>query len=85
MKFSEWKATTMRKLLELRKKYEELGNAKAVSDLSFLIDKLNYLRSRDLSSFMFYMHIVIRDTKITELYELLPSIDDIKDFFSEEQ
>lgn len=84
MKFSEWKTLTMRKLLELRKKYEQLGDERAANDIGFLMDKLNYLRSRDLASFMFYVHMLIRDRKIVELYDLLPSIDEIKNFFTEE-
>jgi hypothetical protein len=82
--FNEWKTYTIAKLIELSKKYSEEGNDKAVSDINFLLGKLQPLRSRDLSSFLYYVHIAIRDTKLNELYDIIPSSDEVIQLMSKE-
>jgi len=82
MKFSEWKAKTMVFLISLTEKYKD--NSKALSDLNFLITKLQNLRSRDIASFLYYCHIVIRDTKISELIQIIPNQNEIIEILKEE-
>jgi hypothetical protein len=75
--FNEWKTYTVAFLIELSKKYAEEGNEKAVNDINFLLGKLQPLRARDLGSFLYYVHIAIRDTKLKELYDIVPSPDEV--------
>lgn len=79
MTFSEWKAKTMARLVELTKKYED--NPKALSDLNFIITKLHYAKSRDLASVLYYMHVVAREIK--EILELIPTPSEVEEMLKE--
>jgi hypothetical protein len=82
--FNEWKTYTVAFLIELSKKYAEEGNEKAVNDINFLLGKLQPLRSRDLGNFLYYVHIVIRDTKLKELYDIVPGSNEVIQLMSKE-
>lgn len=84
MKFSEWKTITMRKLITLSHTEKYASNMKAKNDLNVLATKLQYLRSRDLASFLYLVHVAIRDTGITELLEIIPSEEDLIDMLKED-
>jgi hypothetical protein len=80
--FNEWKTYAIAKLIELSRKYSEGGNDKAINDINFLLGKLQSLRARDLGSFLHYVYIAIRDTKLKELYDIIPSSDEIVQLMS---
>jgi len=80
--FGEWKAFAVAHLLGLQKKYE--NDQKALNDIHSLLVKLHYLRGRDLSNFLFYCHLVVRDTKIGEILEIIPTVDEIGNLISGE-
>jgi len=79
MNFSQWKATTIAALINLKKKYE--GNMKAQQTLQALIYKLSYLRLRDLAGFLMLLHAGSVDVK--ELLDLVPSREDVARWFAE--
>jgi len=83
MRFSEWKAKSMVFLISLTEKYKD--NHKALSDLNFLITKLQNLRSRDIASFLYYCYLVIHDTRINEVREIIPSRNEIVEILKEEE
>ena len=72
MKFSEWKTLTIRKLLELKSKY----NSEIIDEA---INKLHFAKARDLSTviFFFYSH----SKEIPELLNLLPPQEVLEQFF----
>ena len=73
--FGEWKAYATATLIHLKQKYRD--NQKAISDINILLTKLHYLRGRDLSNFLLWVHTVIRDDGINELMEIIPTQDEI--------
>ncbi|MEM4566570.1 MAG: hypothetical protein QXD49_08250 [Archaeoglobaceae archaeon] len=81
MKFSEWKAVTLARLLELRDKYAE--NAKVVGVIDNLIKKVHAAKTRDLSSliFLFYEH----RNEVPELTGLLPPREVLEQFFKDKK
>jgi len=81
--FSEWKTTLMNRLIRL---YSELeGEEKAQKDLDILITKLQYLKLRDLSSFLSLLHIVIKAHGLKELVNYLPTEEEIYGWFGRER
>jgi len=79
--FSEWKATTILRLLGMRKKYT--GNEKILQDINVLITKLQYLRARDLSMWLVLLHHASVD--LDEFLELAPSIEELEQWFEKEE
>jgi hypothetical protein len=78
--FSEWKTLTAVKLLEIKKKYS--SNEKIVRDVDILLTKLEYLRASDLAIWLVMLHHA--STDCPEFLEVLPSIDELKEWFKEE-
>jgi predicted transcriptional regulator len=77
--FSAWKTKTMLRLINLQARYKD-NHRKAVV-LEALINKLHYLRSKDLASFL---HMLYHSSKeIQELAELVPSEAEISKFIEE--
>ena len=79
--FNEWKTYTVSFLLNLRKKYE--NDQKVQSDIDLLLTKLHYLRGRDLGNFLHYCHIIIRDDGVRELYDIIPTPEEVAQLISE--
>jgi len=79
--FSEWKTTTILKLLGMRKKYT--GNEKILQDISVLITRLQYLKSRDLGMWLVLLHHAASDSP--EFLELAPSIEELEEWFEKEE
>jgi hypothetical protein len=77
--FNAWKAKTMSRLVTIAQKYRE-DSRKAVV-LEALINKLHYLRSKDLASFLHMLYHASKDAP--ELQELIPSEGEISKFISE--
>ena len=73
--FNEWKAYATATLIHLKQKYAD--NQKVVSDLNYLLTKLRYLRSRDLSNFLLWCHTIIRDDDVKELLDIIPTQKEI--------
>ena len=73
--FNEWKTYATSFLLELRRKHED--DNKIRSDIDVLLSKLHYLRGRDLGNFLHYCHIIIRDDGVKELYEIIPTPEEV--------
>ena len=78
--FSEWKTLTVSKLLEIKKKYSD--NEKIARDVDILLTKLQYLRARDLATWMVTLHHA--STDCSEFLEVLPSTEELKEWFKEE-
>jgi predicted transcriptional regulator len=77
--FNAWKAKTMSKLIATAQKYQD--NHRKTVVLEALINKLHYLRSKDLASFL---HMLYHSSKeVEELAELVPSESEISKFISE--
>jgi hypothetical protein len=71
----------MSKLIAIAKKYQD--NHRKTVVLEALINKLHYLRSKDLASFL---HMLYNSSKeMSELQELIPSEGEITRFLSEEE
>lgn len=79
--FSEWKAYTTAFLIHLKNKYKD--DQKAINDLNTLLTKLHYLRGRDLSNWLLWCHIVMRDTGVRELIEIIPTQNEILNLISD--
>ena len=79
--FNEWKTYAVAFLLNVRKKYED--DNKIRNDIDVLLRKLHYLRGRDLGNFLSYIHIVIRDDGVKELYEIIPKPEEVEKLISE--
>ena len=73
--FSEWKAYATTTLIHLKQKYAD--NQKVVADLNYLLTKLHYIRSRDLSNFLLWVHTVLRDDGVSELLDIIPTKEEI--------
>jgi len=79
--FSEWKTTTILKLLEMRKKYAE--NEKIIRDINILITKLQYLRARDLGTWLVLLHHAATD--LPEFLKLAPEAEELEEWFTKEE
>jgi hypothetical protein len=69
----------MSKLIAIAKKYQDDHRKTVV--LEALINKLHYLRSKDLASFLHMLYYASKD--IDELRELIPSEGEVAEFLSE--
>jgi hypothetical protein len=74
--FSAWKTRTMLRLINLQAKYKD-DHRKAVV-IEALINKLHYLRSKDLASFLHMLYHASKE--IEELGELIPSEGEVLKF-----
>jgi len=74
MSFNKWKTVAMRKLIELSEIYK--NDPKRHDTIEVLINKLRYLRSRDLNSFLYLLHNVAKD--IPEVKDILPRQDEVE-------
>ncbi|MCQ5337268.1 MAG: hypothetical protein NO475_03625 [Candidatus Methanomethylicia archaeon] len=81
MEFSKWKALASIKLSEILRKYEK--DEKKRKDLIYLINKLERLKKRDLGVFICDIIKVIDYDNIEELYEIIPSVDQVIEWYSE--
>jgi len=79
--FSEWKTWTVTRLLEIKRK--NIGNEKIARDVDILITKLQYLRARDLSTWLILLHHASVDCN--EFLELLPTIEELESWFVKEE
>jgi hypothetical protein len=82
VKFNEWKTLAMHRLVTIYDKYRD--NAKAASDLDFLILKLKELRARDLGNFLAYVHMVKKAHNISELRDIIPTQQDLMEMLGED-
>jgi len=79
--FSEWKTITIRKLLEMRKRYSD--NGKILQDINVLVSKLQYLKARDLGAWLVLLHHAATDSP--EFLELAPSVEELEEWFEKEE
>jgi len=81
MSFSEWKTRT---LIELLKIYEEIENEEIRHEIDSLINKLTYLKSRDLSTWLHLLHGVAKyyEDVRKQLLLLVPDEKLLKHWFS---
>jgi uncharacterized protein YbbC (DUF1343 family) len=75
--FSAWKSKTTLKLIALKTKYK--NNPKVLQDIDVLITKLQYLKLRDLHSYLTLVYEASSDCE--EFLLILPSEDEIKTWF----
>jgi hypothetical protein len=82
MNFTEWKLNATVKLLEIIKKCEDEATKQ---ELNALLMRLEHLRARDLARFLVDVHKLAYTRKLNQLYEIMPSQEQIKRFFMEER
>jgi hypothetical protein len=75
--FSAWKSKTILRLLALKTKYKD--NPKILQDIDILITKLQYLKLRDLHSYLALVHHASADTE--EFLSILPAEEEIEEWF----
>jgi hypothetical protein len=75
--FSAWKAQATLKLLALKTKYR--GNPKIAQDVDVLVTKLQYLKLRDLASFLVLVHHASVDCE--EFLSILPTEEEVERWF----
>jgi hypothetical protein len=76
--FSAWKSRVILRLLALKTKYKD--NPKVLQDIDILITKLQYLKLRDLHSYLALVHHASADAE--EFLSLLPSEGEIEEWYS---
>ena len=79
--FSEWKTLTIRKLIEMRKRYSD--DEKILQDINVLISRLQYLKSRDLGMWLVLLHHASAD--LMEFLELAPEAEELEEWFTKEE
>jgi len=79
--FSEWKTITISRLIEIKRK--NAGNEKIARDVDVLITRLQYLRARDLSTWLILLYHASADSK--EFLELAPTVEEIQEWFKENE
>jgi hypothetical protein len=75
--FSAWKSKAILRLLALKTKYKD--NPKILQDIDILITKLQYLKLRDLHSYLAFVHHASADTE--EFLSILPTEEEIEEWF----
>jgi hypothetical protein len=75
--FSAWKSKATLRLLALKTKYKD--NPKVLQDIDVLITKLQYLRLRDLHSFLALVHETSSDCE--EFLSILPSEEEVEEWY----
>jgi hypothetical protein len=81
MDFNKWKSIAVLKISQILKKYEK--DEKKKKDLVYLINKLERLKKRDFGVFLCDIIKVIDGDKIDELYEIIPSVDEVVKWYDE--
>ncbi len=81
-KFTEWKNKAMVLLLNLLREAEKDNNRKLAKDLRMLIGMLKDLRSRDLYSFLYYVHLTADLHNLKELLKIIPSEKEVEEMLS---
>ena len=82
--FSEWKTITISRLIEIKKKNtgDDIRSNKIARDVDVLITKLQYLRARDLGTWLVLLYHASADSE--EFLELAPTAEEIKEWFKED-
>jgi hypothetical protein len=75
--FSAWKSKATLRLLAMKTKYRD--DPKVLQDIDVLITKIQYLKLRDLASFLVLVHHVSADGE--EFLSILPSEEEVEDWF----
>jgi hypothetical protein len=75
--FSAWKSKATLKLIALKTKYKD--NPKIAQDVDILITKLQYLKLRDLHSYLALVHHASADTE--EFLEILPTEEEVEEWY----
>jgi hypothetical protein len=83
MDFNKWKSIAVLKISQILKKYEK--DEKKRKDLIYLINKLERLKKRDFGVFLCDVIKVINGDNIDELYEIIPSIDEVVKWYDEKE
>lgn len=73
----EWKAKVMIRLLELSERYKD--NPEAIKAIERIMDKLHYLKTRDIASALLLIHYAAKI--VPELLEILPDEETVKEWF----
>jgi len=77
--FSAWKSKATLRLLAMKTKYRD--NPKVLQDIDVLITKIQYLKLRDLHSFLALVHETSKDAE--EFLSILPSEEEVEEWFRE--
>jgi len=75
--FSAWKSKATLRLLALKTKYKD--DPKVLQDIDVLITKLQYLRLRDLHSYLALVHEASSDCE--EFLSILPTEEEVEAWF----
>jgi len=75
--FSAWKSKATLRLLAMKTKYRD--DPKVLQDIDILITKLQYLKLRDLHSFLALVHETSKDAE--EFLTILPSEEEIEEWY----
>jgi hypothetical protein len=75
--FSAWKSRVILRLLALKTKYKD--NPKIAQDVDILITKLQYLKLRDLHSYLALVHEASSDCE--EFLSILPSEEEVEEWY----
>jgi hypothetical protein len=75
--FSAWKSKATLRLLALKTKYKD--NPKICNDIDVLITKLQYLRLRDLHSYLTLVYEASSDCE--EFLSILPTEEEVEEWF----
>jgi hypothetical protein len=75
--FSAWKAKATLRLLAMKTKYKD--DPKILQDIDILITKLQYLKLRDLHSYLALVHHASADTE--EFLVILPTEKEIEEWY----
>jgi hypothetical protein len=76
-RFSVWKSKATLKLIALKTKYKD--NPKIAQDVDILITKLQYLKLRDLHSYLALVHEASSDCE--EFLSILPSEEEVEEWY----
>ena len=75
--FSAWKSKATLRLLAMKTKYRD--DPKVLQDIDVLITKLQYLKLRDLHSFLALVHEASKDAE--EFLSILPSEEEVVEWY----
>jgi hypothetical protein len=75
--FSVWKSKATLRLLALKTKYKD--DPKIVQDIDTLITKLQYLRLRDLHSYLALVYEASKDCE--EFLSILPTEEEVEEWY----
>jgi hypothetical protein len=75
--FSAWKAKATLRLLTLKTKYKD--NPKVLQDIDVLVTKLQYLKLRDLHSYLTLVYEASSDCE--EFLEIVPKEEEVEEWY----